>query len=341
MTDHSSTFNEFSSAVHLSLQEELKHAVANSRQSHSSGLGEMISYQMGWSGEGAGPEASGKQIRPKMVLLSCAAAGGQWQDALPAAAAVELIHNFSLIHDDIEDHSKYRRGRPTIWKIWGIPQAINTGDAMFALANAALLRLEKSIPPETVLEAGKLFHQTCLRLTQGQHLDILFESIQNVSVEDYWEMVSGKTAALLAFSMEVGALCAKANKKLQKNLSDFGLNLGLAFQAQDDFLGIWGIKENLGKSTSGDLVSKKKTLPVLFGLNQSQQFKRIWDQESLSSSDIEDLKQILEKAGGYDYTKKEVEKLTQRALHSLEMISPSPSLSSLLDLADLLLSRTR
>ena len=341
MTERYSTFTEFSSAVHTSLQKKKKNAVAVSRESHNSRLGEMISYQMGWTGEGAGPEAAGKQIRPKMVLLSCAAAGGQWQDALPAAAAVELIHNFSLIHDDIEDHSEYRRGRPTIWKIWGIPQAINTGDAMFALANAALLRLEKPVSPEIILDAGKLFHQTCLRLTQGQHLDILFESVRNVSIEDYWEMVAGKTAALLAFSMEVGALCAKADPKLQKNLSDFGLNLGLAFQAQDDFLGIWGVKEDLGKSTSGDLISKKKTLPVLFGLNQSGPFRQLWEQELLSPSDIDDLKQILEKAGGYDYTKKEVENLTQNALHSLEMIPPSPALSPLLDLANLLLSRTR
>jgi geranylgeranyl diphosphate synthase type I len=341
MAKNDTTFAEFSSAVHESLREELKNSVASAGDPPSSGLGEMISYQMGWTGQGAGPEASGKQIRPKMVLLSCAAAGGKWQKALPAAAAVELIHNFSLIHDDIEDHSEFRRGRPTIWKIWGIPQAINTGDAIFALANAALLRLEKSIPPETLLKAGNLFHQTCLRLTQGQHLDILFESKRDVSVDDYWEMVSGKTAALLAFSMEVGALCAKADENIQKNLAAFGLNLGLAFQAQDDFLGIWGDTDNLGKSTSGDLKSKKKTLPVLYGLNQSQQFKQLWEQESFSGSDIDELKNILEKAGGYEYTKSEVENLTQKALHLLESISPSPSLIPLLDLAELLLSRNR
>lgn len=341
MTENYPSFAEFSSTVHQSLQEELKNSVAKAGNPPSSGLGEMISYQMGWTGEGAGPAASGKQIRPKMVLLSCAAAGGKWQNALPAAAAVELIHNFSLIHDDIEDRSEFRRGRPTIWKIWGIPQAINTGDAIFALANAALLRLEKSIPPETLLKTGYIFHQTCLRLTQGQHLDILFETKQDVSVEDYWEMVSGKTAALLAFSMEVGALCATADERLQKNLSAFGLNLGLAFQAQDDFLGIWGDKDDLGKSTSGDLSSKKKTLPVLYGLNQSQQFKQLWEQEKLSRSDIDDLKNILEEAGGYEYTKKEVENLTQKALHFLELISPTPSLTPLLDLSELLLSRTR
>lgn len=341
MAEIYSSFAEFSSAVHQPLQEELKISVASAGNPLSSGLGEMISYQMGWTGDGVGPEASGKQIRPKMVLLACAAAAGKWQNALPAAAAVELIHNFSLIHDDIEDYSEFRRGRPTIWKTWGIPQAINTGDAIFALANSALLRLEKFISPETLLKAGNLFHETCLRLTQGQHLDILFESRQNVSVDDYWEMVSGKTAALLAFSMEVGALCARADEKLQKNLSAFGLNLGLAFQAQDDFLGIWGNKDDLGKSTSGDLSSKKKTLPVLYGLNQSQQFKQLWEQESLSGSDIENLKNMLEKAGGYEYTKNEVGNLTQKALHFLELIPPTPSLPPLQDLADLLLSRTR
>ena len=107
-------------------------------------LGEMITYQLGWAGKDAGPEAEGKQIRPLLVLLAADAAGGNWQAALPAAAAVELIHNFSLIHDDIEDNSPLRRGRPTIWKLWGEAQAINTGDAMFALANLSLAKLEKT-----------------------------------------------------------------------------------------------------------------------------------------------------------------------------------------------------
>jgi geranylgeranyl diphosphate synthase type I len=122
----------------------------------------MLTYHMGWTGEGAGPEATGKRIRPLMVLLVTASCGAEWQSALPAAAAVELVHNFSLIHDDIEDNSDKRRGRTTVWKKWGIAQGINAGDGMFVLSNLALTDLEAGYPAQTVLRASKILHATCL-----------------------------------------------------------------------------------------------------------------------------------------------------------------------------------
>src|SRR5512133_2924642 len=133
---------------------------------------EMLTYHMGWTGEGAGAEATGKRIRPLMVLLCTAACGAEWKPALPAAAAVELVHNFSLVHDDIQDNSDKRRGRPTTWVKWGAPMAINAGDALFVLSNQAIIDLKASYHAEVVVKAAEILHDTCLDLTRGQFLDM-------------------------------------------------------------------------------------------------------------------------------------------------------------------------
>ena len=122
----------------------------------------MVTYHMGWSGEGAGPEATGKRIRPLLLLLCTASCGGDWKQALPAAAAVELVHNFSLVHDDIQDNSEKRRGRPTTWVKWGAPMAINVGDALFVMSNQAIIDLKENYPAEIVVQAAGILHDTCL-----------------------------------------------------------------------------------------------------------------------------------------------------------------------------------
>ncbi|MCA9981178.1 MAG: polyprenyl synthetase family protein, partial [Anaerolineales bacterium] len=156
----------------------------------------MMQYHMGWLDADFAPLAakSGKHIRPLLLLLTAVSAGGDWQQAVPAAAAIELIHNFSLIHDDIEDNSPTRRGRETLWHIWGIPLAINAGDAMFAAAHLALNRLiERSVSAEIVVQALRRFDETCIALTQGQHADMQFETRDDVQVEEYLTMITGKT----------------------------------------------------------------------------------------------------------------------------------------------------
>ena len=136
----------------ISLEEELQYSIESQPEGELEQYNSMLAYHLGWDGEGAGPEARGKRIRPLLVLLTCSAAGGEWRNALPAAAAVELVHNFSLIHDDIQDNSPLRRGRETVWKRWGIAQAINAGDAMLTIAHLTLLRMEKTSSP---LNIGK------------------------------------------------------------------------------------------------------------------------------------------------------------------------------------------
>ncbi len=335
-----SQFSAFAEKARPALREELRASIASSADHGTPELHNMITYQLGWTGENAGPKAEGKQIRPLLVLLGTEAAGGDWQTALPAAAAVELIHNFSLIHDDIEDNSSLRRGRPTVWKNWGEAQAINTGDSVFALANMSLMNLEKTLSADIAHQAGKLFHATCLHLTQGQHLDILFENRNMVSLEEYWQMVGGKTAALLAFSMEVGALCASVPDDIQSNYRDFGHYLGLAFQAQDDILGIWGNQDQIGKSNTGDLITGKKTLPVLFGLAQKKEFYECWSAGSINCEEASELSRMLEAEGGRDYAQNTADSLTDLALTALENAQPSGEAGDTLrELADKLLHR--
>ncbi len=282
----------------------------------------MLAYHLGWEGDGAGPEARGKRIRPLLVLLTAAAAGGEWARALPAAAAVELVHNFSLIHDDIEDNSPTRHGRSTLWKDWGIAQAINAGDAMFTLAHLATLRLQDTAYSLIALKATNILQNVCLRLTQGQYMDLAYEARGDLSMEAYWPMVSGKTAALLSACTELGALVAETNDITCAAYREFGYSLGLAFQAQDDLLGIWGDAAITGKSAKSDLLSGKKSLPVLFGLSQNSQFAARWNKGPITPEEVPELAVQLEQEGAYNETQAQATKLTDQALGALEQANP-------------------
>lgn len=285
-------------------------------------LRHMLAYHLGWEGEGAGERARGKRVRPLLLLLSSAAAGGSWQAALPAAAAVELIHNFSLIHDDIEDNSDLRRGRPTVWKLWGIAQAINAGDAMFSLAHLTILDLEGTVPSGAALAAARLLQDTCLQLTRGQHLDLHYEKHDAISLEAYWPMVEGKTAALLSACTELGALIAGVSEDRRRAYRQFGLSLGLAFQAQDDLLGIWGDAASTGKSAESDLLDGKKSLPVIYGLEKNGAFAARWQKGSISPAEVPDLAKVLAEEGAMEFTQNSANRLTRQALESLDAAQP-------------------
>jgi geranylgeranyl diphosphate synthase type I len=261
---------------------------------------EMMHYHMGWLDENLLPteRQAGKRVRPLLCLLACAAAGGQTAQAMPAAAGIETLHNFSLLHDDIEDRSDTRRGRATAWKLWGVPQAINTGDGMFALAHLAFARLpQRGVPVERAFAALSIFEQTCLALTHGQYLDIGFEDRLDVTVGDYLTMIEGKTAALVATSTHLGALLAAADAETVAHYRAFGRHLGLAFQIRDDILGIWGDASATGKSTSADIETRKKTLPVVYGLERSQELRRLYATELIPPEQVAGVAQMLEDLG--------------------------------------------
>lgn len=305
-----------------SVENELRRVLTHSKRADLDPLYSMLAYQLGWDGEGAGPETRGKRIRSTLVLLTASAAGGEWDCALPAAAAVELVHNFSLIHDDIQDKSALRRGRPTVWVKWGVAQAINAGDAMFTLAHLAVLGLGETVSSVAALQAARVLQETCLALTQGQFLDLAYETHGDLTIDAYWPMVEGKTAALISACTYLGALAAQAEPARSEAYRQFGRSLGLAFQAQDDLLGIWGDESLTGKSKESDLISGKKSLPVLYGLQQAGSFAERWTRGAISPEEVPSLSARLEDEGAKVYTQDTVNGLTDQALGALEAAQP-------------------
>jgi len=304
------------------------------------GLTGMLSYHLGWDSRNASTEAKGKRIRPVLLLLACSAWGGDWRAALPAAAAVELVHNFSLIHDDIQDKSPFRHGRATVWRKWGEAQAINAGDLMFTIANRSIIRLAETRNAETALRAVDLLHTACVQLTYGQFLDLYYESVNEIPMTAYWPMVEGKTAALLACCAQLGGLIGGADKACQTQFAEFGRCLGLAFQVQDDWLGIWGDIALTGKPRESDLVSRKKSLPILYALEQKKAFFERWIKGAILPGDVVGLASILESEGAQQYTLQTAQAYTQQALAALERAAPpSEARLALIELAQGLLQR--
>lgn len=329
-------------ALLSNLESELQRQIARLDASRTKPFHEMLTYHMGWTGEGAGPEATGKRIRPLMVLLCTASCGSDWQPALPAAAAVELVHNFSLVHDDIQDNSDKRRGRPTTWVKWGMPMAINVGDALFVMSNQAIIDLKENYPAEVVVKAAEILHNTCLDLTRGQFLDMSYEKRMDLAVEDYWPMISGKTAALLSACCHIGSLLGAADEAKQDAYRSFGHYLGLAFQVQDDILGIWGDEAVTGKSAANDLIEGKKSFPVLAGLATNGRFAARWKQGAMRAEEVQEYARILANEGGYEAALDAARQMTDLALMSLREAEPQGEAGqALFELADKLLKRNQ
>ncbi|MBN2117625.1 MAG: polyprenyl synthetase family protein [Anaerolineales bacterium] len=321
---------------------ELQKQVARLDAPRTKPFHEMLTYHMGWTGEGAGPEATGKRIRPLMVLLCTAACGASWQLALPAAAAVELVHNFSLVHDDIQDNSDKRRGRTTVWVKWGAPMAINVGDALFVMSNQAIIDLKENYPAEIVVRAAEILHNTCLDLTRGQFLDMSYEKTDELAVEDYWPMIAGKTAALLSACCHIGSLLGGADESNQDAYRSFGHYLGLAFQVEDDILGIWGDEAVTGKSAANDLIEGKKSLPVLAGLSARGRFAERWKQGRIQAGEVQELARLLASEGGYEAAVEAAKQMTDLAQMSLRGADPQGEAGgALFELADKLLKRNQ
>lgn len=251
-------------------------------------------YHFGWVHSDLSPAQGkpGKFLRPTLLLLAfqvCrqqerqpwqegqvpAAPAYQLEQILPAAAAIELVHNFSLIHDDIEDNDPLRHNRPTLWKLWGQPQAINTGDGLFSLARLALWGLTNTgVEAQAVLEQARILDRACLTICEGQYLDMSFEGQGNLSVSMYLDMIDRKTAALMQCAMEMGARLATTDEETIARLAAFGRALGMAFQLRDDLLGVWASEQELGKTPAGDIRRKKMSLPILDALEASTPAQR-------------------------------------------------------------------
>ncbi len=285
----------------------------------------MQQYQLGWRDAHLAPAGvdPGKLLRPRLCLLASRVAGGDPQVALPLAAGIQLIHDFSLIHDDIEDQSETRRGRPTVWKLWGAAQGINAGDGMFVIAHLALHRMaEAGLPAEVTLEVLRRFDQTILTICEGQYLDLSYEGDLGISEGDYLAMISRKTAALVAAAAGLGAIVGGADRATAKALFDFGQHLGIAFQVQDDVLGIWGDPAITGKPAAADLYRRKLSLPIIHALHTADQqgdLARLYRQEHIDDDTARRILGSLDLAGARAYTEGMATFYHHQALNALEL----------------------
>lgn len=268
---------------------------------------QMQEYHLGWRDLQLNPTEAdpGKLIRPQLVLLACQAAGGDPAQAIPLAAGVQLLHDFTLIHDDIEDNSDTRRGRPTLWSVWGMAQGINAGDGMFVIAHLAIHRLsDRGVPAERALAVLRRFDEVILAVCEGQYLDLSFEGDLAIAPADYLAMIGRKTAALVAGSCELGAMVAGAPVQTVAALAEFGRSVGLAFQIEDDILGIWGAPEVTGKPRAADLYRRKLSLPVVHALAHAAdgaELARLYTEGQMDDASVDRALAILDSSESREY----------------------------------------
>ncbi|TMK87335.1 MAG: polyprenyl synthetase family protein [Actinobacteria bacterium] len=280
----------------------------------------VVGYHLGFSDAEGQPVAGegGKAVRPALALLSAEAAGAPADVGIPGAVAVELVHNFSLLHDDVMDHDLERRHRPTAWALFGMGQAIVTGDALMVLAQRVLM---EPATPEHSSAAAALARATA-GMIEGQAQDLSFQSRLDVSVDECERMSANKTGALLSCASSIGAILAGAGDLEVASLAEFGLHLGLAFQAIDDWLGIWGRPALTGKPVAGDIREQKKTLPVVIALAaggpDSDRLRELLSNGGLSEAQVSMAADLVERCGGSERTRTEAGRHLALALGALD-----------------------
>ena len=274
----------------------------------------------------------GKRLRPVLTLMTADCFEGDVKSALDAALAVEVFHNFSLIHDDIMDAAPLRRGHQTVHEKWDLNTGILSGDAMLIMA----YQLFENYPPEVFQKLAILFSKTALEVCEGQQYDIDFEAREEVSISEYLKMIEYKTAVLVAAAMKMGAIIAGASVEDQNRSYEFGKNLGIAFQLQDDYLDAFGDPKTFGKQVGGDIIENKKTYLYIKALEFSSetdqhQLKQLFSTEVNDSKDkVEIVKQIFTTSGASEATKMAIEYYTSKAFSVLELLTVSDGKKKLL-----------
>lgn len=307
---------------------------------------EHFDYQYPDALQDPNPSAAGKRVRPLLMCLVARSLQGDYAHIMPGAVALEIIHNFTLIHDDIMDQSDMRRGRTTVWKNYGIAQAIDSGDGLFALGMLSSLQLEQHVPAERALRATQLLIQACLDTVEGQALDISFETRLDVTPDEYLTMIHLKTGRFIETAIQIGALLSTEDAATITAYGDFGNNLGLAFQMWDDYLGIWGDPEVIGKSASGDIEQKKKSYPITYAFThgtpqQIAQLRVIYQQEHLSETDVQAVRDILAQLGVRDTMQALVDQYYEAAMTALTQLTiDNADTRNLKQLAEFIIQRT-
>ncbi|MGH2364511.1 MAG: polyprenyl synthetase family protein [Chloroflexota bacterium] len=305
-------------------------------------LYEMLRYHLGLDVEGVG---AGKALRPTLCLLVCDALGGHWLHAVPAAVSLELIHNFSLVHDDIQDHDLERRHRPALWTRWGVAQGINAGDAMFCMATLTLCQLKEQFAPAQVVDAVCTVHEAAGDMIEGQYLDMTFESQATATLPEYLEMIGRKTGALLRASMELGSLLAGAAPEVRRQCRELGETMGELFQIRDDVLGVWGTTEQTGKPVHSDIRRRKKSMPIVIAAAsahpaQREDLRKLYRAETLSDDAVACVLRLFDELNVRQQIQRMTVELHQRA-RALAEATPfaSPGAEELLSIVDFLLTR--
>ena len=259
----------------------------------------------------------GKRLRPSLVLAGCELFNGDINKALDPAAGIELFHNFTLMHDDVMDEAPLRRNKETVHKKWNISTAILAGDAMYASSFAMVSKVDSNILSDII----NLFCTTAIEVCEGQQLDMLFENKEDVSVEDYLKMIELKTAVLLACALKMGALIAGVKKQETNPLYEFGKNIGIAFQLQDDILDVYGEQEKFGKITGGDIVSGKKTFLLLKALeNANERQQEILLKKADREKEIKSITTIYDQLNIKEKARQQMDVYYNKALTYLDKI---------------------
>lgn len=264
----------------------------------------------------------GKRLRPTLTLVTADLFGGDHKKALDAALAVEIFHNFSLVHDDIMDDAPLRRGKETVHEKWDVNTAILSGDVMLILA----YQLFENYSPETFRDLARLFSKTATEVCEGQQYDVDFENRDDVSIEEYLKMITYKTAVLLGASLKMGAIIAGAPEKEANAIYEFGINLGIAFQIMDDYLDAFGDQETFGKQVGGDIIENKKTYLYLKTLEnlEKEDAKQLEDLFSINPEDPSDkvrsVKELMVSSGAAELTRQAIEHYTNKSLEILGSI---------------------
>ncbi|MEE4256613.1 MAG: polyprenyl synthetase family protein [Bacteroidales bacterium] len=287
-------------------------------------------------------DIGGKRLRPVLLLMACEAFGGKLEKAMPAAHAIEIFHNFTLVHDDIMDGARIRRGKDSIWKIWGEDTAILVGDTMFAMAIEYLIKTDH---PKKI-EMAEAFLKVAKEVCEGQQLDMNYEEEDDITIPDYLTMIKLKTAVLLATALQIGAMFGNAGKEDLQNIYDFGINIGMAFQLKDDLLDVFGNVDKFGKMPGGDILSDKKTFLLLKALAIANKKDKeiilnyVGEGDDDPEQKIMDITAIYAKLNLDKITITEMERLFERAEYHMEKVSlPEEKKAELLSIAQKMMYR--
>ena len=292
----------------------------------------MLKYFLGWmdpNGYQTNKPISGKALRPILCILACNAAGGDVQKAIPAAIPLEFIHDFSLIHDDIQDKDKLRHNRPTIWALWGNPKALVAGNNLRIIADITMNKLiNTGLPVNKCLHLNYILTRACLEMIEGQYLDIQYEGRTSLTKELYLEMISKKTGALIASAIKIGASLATENHDKLNAFDEFGKYLGLVFQITDDILGIWGEESKTGKPVGADIIRKKNSLPIIITASKTtdinqKKINAIYNKRTISQSDLSEILNIMDQTKSKKRCMDLAEQYCTKALSSISNIPMS------------------